>query len=54
VRKGLDEAKDAFSELENSFNALDDGIAKIHELERGTLEWKNAITDSNIATMELL
>ena len=43
-----------YDALNQSLNNLDSGIEAIHEMERGTLEWRAAIADSNAALIELL
>lgn len=59
--KAAEEAANAASQvraeyeaLNQSLNALDSGIEAIQEMERGTLEWRAAIADSNAALIELL
>lgn len=44
----------AYQEVKSSIDDLDSGIKTIEELERGTLEWKQAILESNNALIELL
>ena len=59
--KAAEEAADAASKvkaeydaLNQSLNALDSGIEAIHEMERGTLEWRAAINESNASLIDLL
>lgn len=49
-----DQVRAEYDALNQSLNALDSGIEAIHEMERGTLEWRAAIADSNAALIELL
>ena len=52
--KAADEVKASYDALNTSLNNLDSGIQTIEELERGTLEWRSAIADSNAALIDLL
>ena len=59
--KAAEQAADAASKVQeeyqeviNTLDGLDSGIEKIHEMERGTLQWRQAIIDSNNSLIELL
>ncbi len=49
-----EKCKEAYDALNDSLKSLDDGIEKIKSMERGTLEWRNAINESNAALIDLL
>ena len=59
--KAAEQAADAASKVQEEYeqiidtlDGLDEGIEKIHDMERGTLEWRQAIIESNNALIELL
>ena len=59
--KAAEQAADAASKVQEEYEAvvdtlegLDSGIEKIHEMERGTLQWRQAIIESNNSLIELL
>jgi type II secretory pathway pseudopilin PulG len=52
--KTASQVNNEYQNLINTLNELDSGVDKIHELERGTLEWRQAIMESNNALIELL
>ena len=49
-----DQVRAEYDALNQSLNALDSGIEAIHEMERGTIEWRAAIADANAELIELL
>ena len=48
------DAAQAYQDVKSALDDLDSGISAIESLERGTLEWKQAILESNDALIELL
>ena len=54
AKKAAADVKAEYDNLINTLEGLDEGIKKIEELERGTLEWRQAIIESNNALIELL
>jgi hypothetical protein len=49
-----DKVQAEYQEVIDTLEGLDSGIEKIHEMERGTLQWRQAIIDSNNSLIELL
>ena len=54
AQEGLENAKKAYQDLQQSLSDLDSGIDAISEMTRGTVEWRNAINDSNDSLIKLL
>ena len=54
AKEGLEDAKKAYQDLQQNLSDLDNGIDAISEMTRGTVEWRNAINDSNDSLIKLL
>ena len=54
AKEGLEDAKKAYQDLQQNLSDLDSGIDAISEMTRGTVEWRNAINDSNDSLIKLL
>lgn len=54
AKDAAEQVKEAYEDLQTSLDNLDSGIEKIESLTRGTLEWRQAIAESNNNLIELL
>lgn len=54
LHEGLNEAKQAATDLTSAFNDYDNVVTKLNECTKGTQEWKSALTDVNNTVLELL
>ena len=54
AKDAAEQVKEAYEDLQTSLDNLDSGIEKIENLTRGTLEWRQAIAESNNNLIELL
>lgn len=54
AKSAADAVKESYDKLQRSLNDLDSGLDSIENLTEGTLEWRQAINESNAALIELL
>lgn len=54
AKTAAESVKEAYDDLQDSLKSLDDGLEKIESLTRGTLEWREAIIESNQSLINLL